>query len=198
MSISAQDVKKLREITGAGMMNCKKALQETNGNIDEAVDFLRKSGAALAAKKASRDTNEGAVYAYIHPGSKVGVMVEINCETDFVARNPEFTGLCKDIAMHIAAMSPKYVSIESVPEETVAKEKEILAAQVLETGKPANIVDKIVEGRIKKFFEDSCLLEQTFVKDSDKKIKDVLIEAIAKLGENMTVGRFIRYKIGEE
>jgi elongation factor Ts len=198
MSISAKLVKDLREKSGAGMMECKKALVEVGGDIEKAMDYLRKKGADIAAKKSTRDTGDGSVFSYIHPGNKVGVMVEVNCETDFVARNPEFLDMCKDIAMHIAAASPRYVSSDDVNQAILDKEREILTAQVAESGKPANIIQKIVDGRINKFYEEYCLLEQVFVKDTSKKVKDVLVEKIAKLGENMTVSRFIRYKVGED
>lgn len=198
MSISAQDVKKLREMTQAGMMDCKKALEETGGNFEEAMDYLRKKGTDIAAKKATRATAQGSVFSYIHPGNKVGVLIEVNCETDFVARNPEFLDLCKDLCMQIAASQPQYVSPEAVPEAVLAKEREILAAQVAESGKPANVIEKIVEGRIRKFYEDTCLLEQPFVKDTDKKVRDIVVEKIAKTGENISVARFVCYRIGEQ
>ncbi|MFC4768817.1 translation elongation factor Ts [Effusibacillus consociatus] len=197
MSISANDVKVLRERTGAGMMDCKKALTEANGDMEKAVEILRERGLAAAAKKAGRIAAEGVVESYIHMGGKIGVLVEVNCETDFVAKTEEFRSFVKDVAMHIAAAKPLYVRREEVPAADVEKEKEILRAQTLNEGKPANIVDKIVEGRIDKFFKDTCLLEQEFVKNPDQTIQELLNEKISKIGENISIRRFIRYEMGE-
>ncbi len=198
MAITAQMVKELRERTGAGMMECKKALQEANGDIEKAIEILKKKGIAKAEKKASRATKEGLIGSYIHMGGKIGVLVEVNCETDFVARTDEFQALVKDIAMQIAAMNPKYISPEDVPEEVIEKEKAIYREQALESGKPEHVVDRIVEGKMKKFFEEVCLLEQRFIKDDSKKVRDIITEAIAKLGENIKVSRFVRFQIGVE
>ncbi len=195
--ITAAMVKELRERTGAGMMACKKALQETDGDIEKAVDKLREMGLASAAKKAGREANEGKIASYIHAGGKIGVLVEVNCETDFVANTDDFNQLCKDIAMHIAAAAPLYVKKEDVPEEELNKEKEIMKEQLRQQGKPENILDKIVEGKIEKYYEEVCLLEQPFIKDSEIKIKDLIQNTIAKLGENIVVRRFARFKIGE-
>lgn len=194
---TAQDVVKLRTSTGAGMMDCKKALEESNGDFDKAVTWLREKGIAAAAKKADRIAGEGAVGSYIHMGGKIGVLVEINCETDFVARSAQFQTLLKDIAMQIAAANPKYVTIEEVPQEEVEKEKEVLTAQSLNEGKPANVVEKMVEGRIHKFYKEICLLEQDFVKDPSKSVKEVINEAILAIGEKISVRRFARYEMGE-
>ncbi len=195
--ITASMVKQLRDMTGAGMMDCKNALVEAEGDFDKAIEILRKRGAAKAAKKAGRTTNEGIIHAYIHHNKRVGVLLELNCETDFVARTDEFQQLAKNLAMQIAAMSPRWVRIEDVPEEVVEKEKEIYREQVKAAGKPDHVVEKIVEGKLKKFFEENCLLEQTFFMDESKKIKDLITEAIAKLGENIQVSRFVRMAIGE-
>lgn len=195
--ITAGMVKELRERTGAGMMDCKKALNETNGDMDKAVDFLREKGLAAAAKKASRIATEGLVEAYIHGAGRIGVLVEVNCETDFVAKTDDFKSLVKDIAMQIAAANPSYVSREEVPEEVLNHEREILRAQALNEGKPANIVEKMIEGRLKKFYQEACLLEQTFIKDPDKTITQLITERVAKIGENISVRRFTRYQLGE-
>ena len=197
MEISANQVKELREKTGAGMMDCKKALAETGGDFEKAIEFLRKKGIASAAKKAGRATKEGAVYSYIHGEGKVGVLVEINCETDFVARTEQFRGFVKDVAMHVAAANPTYVRSEEVPADVLTKEKEIAVAQMQASGKPAAVLEKIAEGKIKKFYEDSCLLNQAFVKDPNKTIEQLLKETIAALGENISVRRFTRYVLGE-
>ncbi len=194
---TAQDVVKLRASTGAGMMDCKKALTESDGDFDKAVIWLREKGIAAAAKKADRIAAEGAVGSYIHMGGKIGVLVEINCETDFVARSEQFLTLLKDISMQIAAANPKYVSIEDVPAEEVEKEKEVLKVQSLNEGKPANVVEKMVEGRIHKFYKEICLLEQDFVKDPSKSIKEVVNEAVLALGEKISIRRFVRYEMGE-
>jgi elongation factor Ts len=195
--ITAAMVKELRERSGAGMMDCKKALLATDGNLEKAVDFLREKGLASAAKKSGRITAEGLVDSYIHAGGKIGVLVEVNCETDFVAKTDEFKELVRDIAMQIAAARPQYVGREEVPEDIVAKEKEILSAQAANEGKPEKIIQKMVEGRIDKFYKEICLLEQPFIKDPDKTIKQLVTEKIAKIGENISVRRFVRYELGE-
>jgi elongation factor Ts len=197
MTITAAMVKELRERTQAGMMDCKNALVEANGDMDKAVEILREKGLATAAKKQGRTATEGLVDAYIHGGGRIGVLVEVNCETDFVARNDMFKDFVRDIAMHIAASNPQYVSVEDVPAEVVEKEKAILKAQAINEGKPEKIVDKIVAGRISKYFEEICLLEQAFVKDPDKKVKDVVTEMIATIGEKISIRRFARYERGE-
>lgn len=194
--ISASLVKELREKTNAGMMDCKRALAETNGDLAAAEDLLRKKGIASAGKKASRVAKEGTIASYIHMQGKVGVLVEINCETDFVAKNEIFREFVKDVTLHIAAAHPLYVSREEVPDKLIAAEREIYAAQVV--GKPANIVDKIVDGKIDKFFSTICLLEQAFIKNPDVTIKDLLASKIAELGENMIIRRFTRYMVGED
>ena len=197
MEVSASTVKELREKTGAGMMDCKKALAESQGDLQKAVDYLRPKGLAAAAKKADRVAGEGAVGAYVHPGGKIGVLVEINCETDFVARTAEFQGLLKDIAMQIAAANPRVIRREEVPAAELEKEKAIYRQQALDTGKPEKVVDKIVEGKIERFFSEVCLLEQAFVKDPDKSISNVINDAIARMGENIQIRRFTRYHLGE-
>jgi elongation factor Ts len=197
MEITAQMVKQLRESTGAGMLDCKKALTETNGNMDAAVDFLRKKGLAAAAKKAGRVTAEGAVGSYIHAGGKIGVLVEVNCETDFVARTEQFQELVRDIAMHIAAAEPRSVRREEVTEADLAREREIFRDQALASGKPANIVDKIVDGKMEKYFSEFVLLEQPFVKNPDLTVGQLISEKVAKIGENIQVRRFSRFKLGE-
>ncbi len=195
--ISASMVKELRERTGAGMMDCKKALGEVNGDMEKAIEFLREKGLAAAAKKAGRIAAEGIVESYIHGGGRIGVLVEINCETDFVAKNEDFRGLARDIAMQIAAAKPEYVRREEVPSEAIEKEREILRAQAINEGKPEKIVDKMVEGRIEKYFKEVCLLEQPFIKDSDKNVQHVINEVISKIGEKIDVRRFSRYEMGE-
>jgi len=195
--ISAASVKELRERTGAGMMDCKKALVETNGDVTKAADYLREKGLAAAAKKAGRITAEGLVESYIHGGGKIGVLVEVNCETDFVAKTDEFKTLVRDIAMQIAAAKPEYVTREEVPEAVIAKEKEILAAQAANEGKPEKIIQKMVEGRIEKFYKELCLLEQPFVKDPDKTVKQLITEKISQIGENISMRRFVRFELGE-
>jgi elongation factor Ts len=197
MAIEAKEVKKLRDRTGAGMMDCKKALAECGGDHDKAVEYLRVKGLAAAKKKAGRATGQGVIASYIHPGDKLGVLVEINCETDFVARNEDFRSFVKDVAMHIAAADPLAVTREEVPAELVERERNIAAEQAREQGKPDNIVEKIVEGRLQKFIAENTLLEQPFVKDPDKSVKEYVEEAIAKFGENLVVARFIRFKLGE-
>jgi elongation factor Ts len=197
MEISAAVVKELRDKTGAGMMDCKKALGETGGDLDKAVDYLRQKGLAAAAKRADRLAADGAVGAYVHPGGKIGVLIEINCETDFVARTTEFQALLKDIAMQVAAANPRYVKRDEVPAEEFEKEKQIYRQQALESGKPEKVVDKIVEGKIERFYSEVCLLEQSFIKDPDKKVFEIVNEAIAKMGENIQIRRFARYHLGE-
>jgi elongation factor Ts len=197
MEITAALVKELREKTGAGMMDCKRALTEANGDIERASEVLREKGLASAAKKAGRVASEGVVEAYIHGGGRIGVLVEVNSETDFVAKNQEFRDFVHDVAMHIAAAAPQYVRREEVPEEAVNHEKEILRQQTLNEGRPANIVDKIVEGRIDKFFKEICLLEQPFVKNPDKTVEELLKETIAHIGENLSIRRFSRFVVGE-
>lgn len=196
MSISASLVKELREKSGAGMLDCKNALVATDGNIEKAIDYLREKGLASAAKKSGRIASEGLVEAYIH-GGKIGVLVEVNSETDFVAKNDEFKQFVKDIAMQIAAASPKYVSREEVTEEELDHEREILKAQAVNEGKPEAIAAKIVEGRMEKFYEQICLLDQAFIKDPSVKVKDLLAEKVAKIGENLKIRRFSRFAVGE-
>jgi len=197
MDVSASAVKELRERTGAGMMDCKKALAESGGDLQKAVDYLRQKGLAAAAKKADRAAADGAVGAYVHPGGKIGVLVEINCETDFVARTGEFQALLKDIAMQVAAANPRVVRREDVSPAELEKEKAIYRQQALETGKPEKVVEKIVEGKIERFFSEICLLEQSFIKDPDKNVTSVINDAIARLGENIQIRRFARYHLGE-
>ncbi len=194
---NAQLVKQLRERTGAGMMECKKALDETKGNIDEAVTVLRKRGIASAEKKASRSARQGTIGTYIHPGSQLGVMIEVNCESDFVARTDDFQELVKDIAMQIAAADPKFLRREDVTPEALEKEKEIQRARALAEGKPEKMADKIVEGRMAKFYEENCLLEQPFIKDNTVTIGDMIKAKIAKVGENIAIARYARFKVGE-
>jgi len=197
MEVSASAVKDLREKTGAGMMDCKKALAETGGDVQKAIDYLRQKGLAAAAKKADRVAADGAVGAYVHPGGKIGVLVEINCETDFVARTAEFQSLLKDVAMQVAAANPRYLRREEVPATELEKEKAIYRQQALEIGKPEKVVDKIVEGKIERFYSEACLLEQAFIKDPDKKVTDIVNESIGRLGENIQIRRFSRYHLGE-
>ncbi len=195
MAISASMVKELREKTNAGMMDCKKALLEADGVMDTAFDLLRKRGLDIAAKKSSRATKEGVIGSYIHSNGKIGVLVEVSCETDFVAKNEEFKEFVKDLTLQVASAFPQYLSREEVPEEIIAKEKEIYAEQV--KGKPENIIDKIVEGKLEKFYKQVCLVDQLFVKDDKKTIDGLLKEKIAKLGENMAIKRFVRFQVGE-
>ncbi len=190
-------VKQLREKSGAGMMDCKQALVECDADIDKAVDFLRKKGLATAQKRAGRAMTEGTVQSYIHMGGKLGVLVEVNCETDFVAKNEDFIVFAKNIAMHIAATNPLGLRAEDVPEETVQREREIYQAQALETGKPENVIAKIVDGKMNKFFKENCLLNQPYVRQPDLTVADVLNELIAKIGENITIRRFVRFQAGE-
>ena len=194
---TAQDIVKLREKTGAGMMDCKNALKECDGNMDKAIDYLREKGIAKAAKKADRIAAEGVVESYIHMGGKIGVLVEVNCETDFVARSDAFKALVKDIAMQIAAQSPKCVRREEANMADVEKEREIMRAEVLNEGKPAAVVDRIVDGKINKYYSEICLMEQPFIKDPSKTITEVINEAVLSIGEKITVRRFVRYEMGE-
>jgi elongation factor Ts len=196
-TISAKMVMQLREKTGAGIMDCKGALTECNGDMDKALDFLRKKGLATAAKRAGRAMTEGIVESYIHMDSKLGVLVEVNCETDFVAKNDDFKAFAKNIAMHIAATNPVGIRPEDVPEEIIAKEKEIYHGQVLEMGKPEKIADKIVEGKLQKYFKENCLMDQAYVRNPEVTVADLLNELIAKIGENISIKRFVRFKIGE-
>ncbi len=196
MSISASAVKELRERTGVGMMDCKNALVETNGDIEKAIDYLREKGLAKAAKKAGRVAAEGLVESYIH-GGRIGVLIEVNSETDFVAKNEEFKTFVKDMAMQVAATNPKYVSREEIPEEEIAREREVLTHQAINEGKPEHIAAKMVEGRIEKYFEQVCLLDQNFIKDPDVKVSDLLNNLITKIGENLKIRRFARFEVGE-
>ena len=197
LTIDANTVKQLRDKTGAGMMDCKNALKESNGDLEGAIDYLRKSGAAKAEKKGSRATKEGLVYSYIHAGGRLGVMIEVNCETDFVAKTDGFVELSHNLAMQIAATNPISLDKNSVPSDIIAKEKEIYTEQAKSSGKPDNIIEKMVEGRLSKFFQENCLMEQAYIKDSDKKISDLLTESIATLGENITISKFTRFAVGE-
>jgi elongation factor Ts len=197
MSISATSVKELREKTGAGMMDCKKALEETKGDFDKAIDWLRAKGLSKAAKKAGRVAAEGLVTSYIHAGGRIGVLLEVNSETDFVARNEEFQMFCRDVSMHIAALGPQYVNQTEIAEKAREHEKSVLRAKALEEGKKPEFIDKILEGQIKKWAAEICLLDQKFVKNPDKTVQDVLNELIAKIGENLVVRRFVRFELGE-
>ena len=197
MAIDANTVKQLRDKTGAGMMDCKNALTESNGDIDAAVDFLRKSGAAKAEKKGSRETKEGLVYSYIHAGGRLGVMIELNCETDFVAKTDGFVELAHNLSMQIAATNPIALDKDSVSDKIISKEKEIYTDQAKSSGKPDNIIEKMVEGRLSKFFQENCLMEQAYIKDSEKKVNDLMTETIATLGENITISRYTRFAVGE-
>ncbi len=190
-------VKELREKTGAGILDCQKALQESANDIDKAIDYLRQKGLAAAQKKAGRETNEGTISAYIHSGNRIGVLVEVNCETDFVARNEEFQTFVKDLALQIAASNPSFVKREDVPSELIEKEKKIYLAQAKEMGKPETAWPKIVEGKLEKFYQESCLLEQAFIKDPGVSIKDLVAQKIAKIGENISIRRFTRYQLGQ-
>ncbi len=195
--ITADMVKQLRERTGAGMMDCKKALTETNGDLDKAIEYLREKGLAAAAKKAGRIAAEGIVEAYIHGNGRIGVLVEVNIETDFAAKNEDFRAFVKDVAMQIAASKPEYVRKEEVPADVIEKEKEILKAQALNEGKPEKIVEKMVEGRIEKYYKEVCLLEQPFIKDPDRTVQQLMNEKIATIGENISIRRFARFEMGE-
>jgi len=191
-------VKELREKTGAGILDCQNALKESGNDLEKAIEHLRQKGLATAQKKAGRETNEGTIAAYIHPGNRIGVLVEVNCETDFVARNEEFQAFVKDLALQIAAASPSYVRREDIPPAVIEKEKSIYQAQAKEMGKPEAAWPKIVEGKVEKFYQESCLLEQTFIKDPTTTIKDLLTQKIAKIGENISIRRFTRYQLGLE
>ncbi len=195
--ISATMVKELREKTGSGIMDCKNALKENDGNVEKALDFLRKKGLATAAKRSGRDAKEGVVQSYIHMGGKIGVLVEINCETDFVAKNDEFQAFANNIAMHIAAAAPMGLGPDEIPAEVIEKERVIYKERALEQGKPENIVDKIVDGQIEKFYKDSCLMSQAYVKDPKVTISDLVTDTIAKMGENIVISRFTRFQIGD-
>jgi len=197
MEIDAQKVKRLREKTSAGVMDCKSALKEAGGDEEKAADFLREKGLATAAKKAGREASEGVIDSYIHLGGKVGVLLELNCETDFVAKNEEFKRLARDICLQIAAQQPSYLRKEEVPEGVLEKEKEIIRKQALNEGKPEKVVEKIVEGKMEKYFQENCLLEQPFVKDEEKTVNDIVVEAVAKLGENIVVRRYSCFQLGE-
>lgn len=197
MDISAKQVKELREATGAGMMDCKKALIESEGDLEKAVAHLRKQGLSKAAKKADRTANEGLIYSYIHPGNKLGVLVEINCETDFVARTEDFQNFAKDIAMQVAAASPLVVERGQLDPDLMEKEREIYKTQALNEGKPEKVVEKIVDGRMEKYFQEVVLLDQPFIKDQDLSVKDLLTTAVGKMGENIIIKRFVRYRLGE-
>jgi elongation factor Ts len=197
MSIDAKTVKTLRERTGAGMMDCKKALVETDGDLEKAVDHLRKTGVAKAEKKGQRSTKEGLVFSYIHHGGKLGVLLEINCETDFVAKTEGFNNLAHNLAMQIAATSPTSISRDDMDSSLLKREKDIFIDQAKESGKPDNIIEKMVEGRLEKFYAESCLIEQQYIKDSERKVSDLITEAVSTLGENIVINRFVRYAIGE-
>ncbi|GJQ20743.1 MAG: elongation factor Ts [Bacteroidia bacterium] len=197
-AVTTEKIKELRELSGAGMMDCKRALEEAGGDLQKAMEVLRKKGAATAAKRADKEANQGVVEAYIHAGGRIGAMVELNCETDFVAKTPDFKALAHDIAMQIAAMSPRYISREQVEPSVIEKEIEIYKTQAKNEGKPANVAEKIAQGRLEKFYEEVCLMEQSFIKDSGKTIKDLLDEATAKVGERVSIRRFMRYHLGED
>ena len=197
MEISASQVKELREKTGVGIMDCKQALKESQGNIEQAIDFLRKKGIATAKKRGGRRTSEGMVQSYIHAGGKIGVLVEVNCETDFSAKTDDFTNFVKDLAMQIAATNPISIDRDGIPPETLKKEMEIYATQARESGKPEKVLEKIVEGKMKKFYSEVCLLEQAFVKNPDNTIQDLVNDLMAKTGENIVISRFARFQLGE-
>ncbi|MBI5375834.1 MAG: translation elongation factor Ts [Candidatus Schekmanbacteria bacterium] len=198
MAVSASTVKELREKTGAGMLDCKDALENSGGDFEKAIEFLRKKGLASAQKRSARATSNGLVGSYIHAGGKIGVLIEVNCETDFVARTEAFQELVKDLAMQIAAATPKYVKRDDVPAEELAKEKRIYIEQAKESGKPEKILDKIADGKLEKYYESVCLIDQIFIKDSEKSVKDIIDGIIAKTGENISVKRFVRFQLGEE
>ena len=197
MTIDASIVKDLRSRTGAGIMDCKEALLDSDGNVEKAVDFLRKKGIAKAEKKAGREADQGAVLSYIHPGNRIGVLVEVKCETDFVAKTDGFQTFVKDVAMQIAATNPLSVTRDGIDSVVIDKEKEIFTEQAKLSGKPDNVLEKIIEGRIEKFYQENCLLEQSFIKDSDKSVQDILMETIATLGENISIARFSRFEVGD-
>ncbi|HOE12764.1 MAG TPA: translation elongation factor Ts [bacterium] len=198
MEISATQVKELREKTGAGMMDCKKALTEAGGDMERAIKILREKGIASAAKRAGRVAKEGVIFSYVHPGNRIGVLVEVNCETDFVARNEQFQQFAKDIAMHVAASSPQWVSRDQVPASVLESEREVLVNQAKASGKPEKVIEKMVEGRLEKFYGQVCLLEQPFVKNPDVTVQELLKELIGKIGENIVIRRFARFQLGEE
>jgi elongation factor Ts len=198
VQITSEVVKKLRDKTGVGMMDCKKALEETNGEFEKAVEILRKKGIDVANKRSGRQASQGTVTAYIHMGGKIGVLVEVNCESDFVAKSDDFNNFVKDVSMQVAAASPDWVTRDEVPQNVLDKEKEILKEQALKTGKPEKVIEKIVEGKLTKFYSERCLMDQPFVKDQDKTIKQLLEELMAKTGEKCLVRRFVRYQVGEE
>ena len=198
MQITSEVVKKLRDKTGVGMMDCKKALEETNGDFEKAVEILRKKGIDVANKRSGRQASQGTVAAYIHMGGKIGVLVEVNCESDFVAKSDDFNNFVKDVSMQVAAASPDWVTRDEVPQNVLDKEKEILKEQALKTGKPEKVIEKIVEGKLSKFYSERCLMDQPFVKDQDKTVKQLLEELMAKTGEKCLVRRFVRYQVGEE
>jgi elongation factor Ts len=197
MEISAEMVKDLRQRTGAGIIDCKAALHEAKGDVEGAIEYLRRKGLATAAKKAGRIATDGLVSSYIHAGGKMGVLVEVNCETDFVARTEDFQGFVKNIAMHVAAANPQYIRREDVPAEVIEKEKRIYRDQARDSGKPEKVIDKIVEGKLERFYSEACLLEQTFIRDSDLTVREVLEATIAKVGENISIRRFARFQLGE-
>ena len=196
--VSASSVRDLRDRTGAGMMDCKKALAEVKGDIEKAIVYLREKGLAAAAKRASRTAADGLVEAYIHAGGKIGVLIEVNCETDFVARTDDFRGLVRDLAMQVAAANPRYVSREDVPADVIEQERQIYAAQAASSGKPAQVIEKMVTGKVEKFYADVCLLEQAFIKDADKQVSRLVSDAVSKMGENIVVRRFARFQLGEQ
>jgi elongation factor Ts len=191
-------IRELREKTGAGVMDCKKALISANGDVEKAVEILRKEGIAVAEKKGARLAKDGRIESYIHPGNKLGVMVEVNCETDFVARTDEFKTLTKEIAMHIAASNPRYISIADIPEDVLESEKDIYVTQAQNEGKPPQVIERIVQGKLEKFYQEVCLLEQPWIRDPEKKIKDIINDAIARLGENILIRRFVRFELGKD
>jgi len=197
LAVSTSQIKELREKTGVGIMDCKTALKECDGNIEKAIEYLRKKGIATAKKRSSRTTSQGQVMSYIHAGGKIGVLVEVNCETDFTGKNEDFTNFVKDLAIQIAATSPIAIDRESIPQDILEKEREIYATQAKESGKPEKVIEKIVEGKLKKFFSEACLLEQPFVKNPDITVQDLINEMIAKTGENIVMRRFVRYQLGE-
>ncbi len=198
MAVEASAVMELRKKTGAGIMDCKKALMESDGDMEKAIEYLRKKGVASAQKRSGREAKEGVVDAYIHPGNRIGVLVEVNCETDFVANTDDFRTFVRNVAMQIAASSPLVISREELPAETIEKEREIYRQQMKESGKPDHIIDKIVEGKLEKYYQEVCLLEQSYIRDPEKTIKDLLTDIIAKIGENIVIRRFVRYQLGEE
>ncbi len=197
MEITANMVKELRAATGAGVLDCRNALQQTGGDFEKAIELLREKGLAAAAKKAGREAREGVIASYVHMGGRIAALVEVNCETDFVARTPEFQQLAKDLAMQVVAASPQYLSPEDVPEEVIEREKSVYRAQALDSGKPEHVIDRIVEGKLEKFYEETCLLRQPFIKDDSITVQDLIVQAIAKLGENIVVRRFVRYELGQ-